>query len=58
MNYAFTVVSRNLCVTQSHHEFLYFLLEVFFFNVVLGFTFKSTIYFELIVCIVWGRVQG
>ena len=52
MNYAFTVVSRNLCVTQSHHEFLYFLLEVFFFNVVLGFTFKSTIYFELIVCIV------
>ena len=31
MNNAFTVVSRNLCVTQSHHEFLYFLLEVFFF---------------------------
>ena len=53
MNNAFTVVSRNLCVTQSHHEFLYFLLEVFFFfNVVLGFTFTSTIYFELIVCIV------
>ena len=35
---------RNLCLTQSHKDFLLFSLRKF---IVLGFTFKSIIHFEL-----------